>query len=224
MGEMNEANAAFNARHITGATIAWGGGRRYDFDNPNPEVISLEDAAYALAYTVRWRGQTRTLRRSWWHRAAGRPGRVARAFFGVAQHCTFGAEEMIREGHGPANALAFLFHEPDEVVLPDMPGPCKPRLLGFREFAQAQGNAILRRFDVRVPDSALCKRFDLRMMVTEKRDLMYGHEGVYFQTSRHEAVSDLEYAPFERKIVPYRHPDDAAQRWLELYHEFKRAV
>src|SRR3546814_9694489 len=40
-----------------------------NFDEPNPEIITLEDAAFAWAYTARWRGQTR------WH------GR--RMFFGV---------------------------------------------------------------------------------------------------------------------------------------------
>lgn len=196
------ANAEFNARHVVGATIAWGGGRVYDFVNPNPEIITLEDVAYALAYTVRWRGQARHVGR--------------RVFYGVGQHVVFGAEEMLAAGHSDAEALDFLFHEPDEVVLPDMPGPVKPLLLGFRELAKAQGAALLNRFGVRITNPVLCKRWDLRMMVTEKRDLMAGHEADYFQTSYHELIPDGEFQAFSRRIVPYAHPDEAAERFLLL--------
>jgi hypothetical protein len=196
------ANADFNARHILGATIAWGGGKVYDFTQPNPEIITLEDMAYALAYTVRWRGQARRMGR--------------RVFYGVGQHVVFGTEEMLAAGHSEEDALGFLFHEPDEVVLPDMPGPVKPLLPGFRELAKAQGHALLDRFGIRITNPTLCKRWDLRMMVTEKRDLMAGHEGDYFQTSYHQLIPDGEFQPFDRRIVPYAHPDQAAVRFLAL--------
>lgn len=196
-----------DVREIQGASIAWGRGQVYNFEQPNPEIITIEDAAYALAYTPRWRGQTRS---------AGR-----RCFFGVGQHVVFGAEEMLAAGIGRAHAFAFLFHEPDEVVLPDFPGPAKMCVPGLREFANKQGRALLDRFDIDVPDPALIKRFDLRMMVTEKRDLMPGHEADYFQTSHHATVSDLEYVAFERRIIPYPHPDDAALAFLALYEELR---
>lgn len=167
--DVSAAMTAAVARHINGPTIAWGRGSIYDFENPNPSVISIEDAAYALAYTVRWRGQT--------------VHRGRRCFYGVGQHVVFGAEEMLGAGHGPLNALAFLLHEADEVVLPDMPGPVKPLLPGYRELANKQGKALLDRFEITIPDPDLCKRWDMRMMVTEKRDLMLGHDGDYFQTA-----------------------------------------
>src|SRR3546814_2204852 len=69
MDDISAAMADAAARHIKGHTIAWCGGECYNFDEPNPEIITLEDAAFAWAYTARWRGQTR------WH------GR--RMFFGV---------------------------------------------------------------------------------------------------------------------------------------------
>lgn len=219
MTDLAASNAAFAARQIRGATIAWGGGAIYDFERPNPEVISLEDAAYALAFTVRWRGQSTTLSRSWWRRLLGRPGVLLRAFYGVGQHVVFGAEEMMREGYDRADALAFLWHEDDEVVLPDFPGPVKPLLPGFRPLARLQGEAIQRRFGIGRPsDPGLIKRWDMRMMVTEKRDLMAGHEGDWFQTSEHKAIDDNLYEPFARRIVPYRHPEEAAWRFIELHN------
>lgn len=190
-------------RTYRGATIAWGSGRCYDFDAPNPEVIELEDVAYALAFTVRWRGQTRF--------------RGERCFYGVGQHCVFGAEEMIAAGLGARNAFAFLWHEPDEVVLPDFPGPAKACVDGFKAFASRQGEALLSRFGYEIPDPDLIKSWDLRMMTTEKRDLMPGHEADTFHSSARRSINERDFPAFDREIVPFAHPEIAARRWLELY-------
>lgn len=198
------------ARQITGGCIAWGRGEVYDFEHPNPEIITLEDAAYALAYTVRWRGQT------------VQEGR--RCFYGVGQHCVFGAMELRIAGHSPEDTLAFLFHEPDEVVLPDFPGPCKPLVPEFRPLAKRQGDALLERFGIAIPDPDLMKRWDLRMMVTEKRDLMPGHGDARFHTSSHVPIMEAEFPPFERRIVPYHHPDRAAVEWLAAVNALMGAL
>lgn len=207
MDEISPEMAVAAARHIKGATIAWGRGECYDFDAPNPEIITIEDVAYALAYTVRWRGQARSNGR--------------RVFYGVGQHVVFGTEEMLVAGHGKANALAFLMHEPDEVVLPDMPGPVKNHISGYRAVAKQQGSALLDRFGVTIPDADLIKAWDLRMMVTEKRDLMPGHEGDRFRTSDHATIMEAEFPPFKRRIWPYPHPDQAARRFLALWEELR---
>jgi uncharacterized protein len=156
-------------RHVRGATIAWGGDRYYDFDTPNPEVITLEDAAYALAYTVRWRGQTR----DW---GGGR------YFYGVAQHCVVMATAIYDEGYGARNALAALWHEDDEIVLPDWPGPVKTDEI--RAIGKRQGDAIRKRFGVPEGDADLIKRFDIRMLVTERRDLMRVPVGDRWEVAR----------------------------------------
>lgn len=207
------------ARQITGACIAWGRGQIYDFDNPNPEIITLEDAAYALAFTVRWRGQNVRVHRPLWRRVLGlNPGRC---FYGVGQHCVFGAEEMLAAGHGPANALAFLWHEPDEIVLPDFPGPAKNCVPGFRQLAALQGMAALNHFGITIWDSDLVKAWDKRMMVTEKRDLLTGHGNDRFQTSARVLVGEVEFPALERRIIPYRHPAEAAKRFIALHRRLK---
>lgn len=205
--DISDEMATAAGRTYRGATIAWGRGECYDFDNPNPEVITEEDIAFALAFTARWRGQTRF--------------RGVRCFFGVGQHCVFGAEEMLKAGHGAANALAFLTHEDDEVTLPDFPGPAKASVPGFREFAKRQGEALRSRFEWQTPDPDLIKHWDMRMMVTEKRDLMPGHERDTFHSSARTSISEVEFPAFEREIVPYRHPETAAICWLTLYHKLR---
>lgn len=210
MDDISAEMADAAARQITGHTIAWGRGEFYDFDNPNPDIITIEDACYAWAYTVRWRGQCR-------HR-----GR--RVFFGVGQHIVFGVEEMLNAGYSPREALEFFFHEPDEVVLPDMPGPVKKLIPDFKSVAKRQGGALLDRFGITISNPDLCKRWDLRMMVTEKRDLMPGHSGDRFHTSDHRTIMEAEFPPFAREIIPYLHPDEAALRLIDLFHVLKDAA
>lgn len=206
MNEISDEMAAAAGRTYRGATIAWGRGECYDFDAPNPEVITLEDIAYALAFTPRWRGQTRF---------AG-----ARCFFGVGQHCVFGADRMMEEGHGRQAALDFLLHELDEVVLPDFPGPAKNSVPGFREFAKRQGEALGAHLGHRCRDADLIKRWDMRMMVTEKRDLMPGHEADAFHTSDRVTIDEVEFPAFATRIVPAAHPELAARDWLAAYYRY----
>ena len=208
MSTLSETTERETARYIKGSTIAWGGGHYYDFDAPNPEVITLEDAAYALAYTVRWRGQTRD-----------RGGQ--RCFYGVAQHCVVMATGVFDEGNGAANALAALWHEDDEIVLPDWPGPVKTDAI--RAQAKKQGDAIRARFGIPQGDRDLIKRFDVRMLVTERRDLMAWAKG-----DRWEAGCEPEsgnappgYGPLPHGVVLAGLPPEywaeqfiAHHRWL----------
>ena len=204
-GELTPENAAEAAKHVRGATIAWGGGKYYDFDEPNPEIITLEDAAYALAYTVRWRGQTRNYL-------------GVRCFYGVAEHCIRMAIQLLVDGHGPKNALAGLWHEPDEIPLPDMPGPVKPAIPGWREFAKKQGDAVIARFGIDMPDPALIKRYDIRMLITEKRDLLSrGFDGHHWHNVGGGDETADGFEPFDEVIMPYAHPDMAALGFLKIH-------
>jgi hypothetical protein len=204
-------NAAEAAKHVSGATIAWGGGNYFDFENPEATTMTIEDYAYALAYTVRWRGQARS---------GGR-----RVFYGVGEHCVRGAEAMLVDGHSPVDALAFLMHESGEVPFGDTPGPVKPLMGdGFRAVIKRCGAAIDARFGVICPDPALIKRWDIRMLVTEKRDLLAGHEGEVWDNGGSNQTSTDGYAPLPGRIVPFDHPDEAAERFLLIERMLRRQI
>lgn len=202
--EITPENAAEVAKTVKGATIAWGGGNYFDFENPESTTMTIEDYAFAVAYTVRWRGQARTDRK--------------RVFYGVGEHCVRGAERLLLDDYTKADALAFLMHESDEVPFGDTPGPVKP-LMGdsFRAVIKRCGAAIDARFNVVTPDPALIKRYDIRMLVTERRDLLGGHEGEIWTNGGSGQVSTEGYEPFPTRIIPYAHPDEAAERFLRLY-------
>jgi hypothetical protein len=58
--------------------------------------------------------------------------------------------------------------------------------------------------------SAACKRIDLRMLATEKRDLMPNNVG----DSKWALIAGIEPLPF--KIAPWR-PSEARHRFLQRY-------
>lgn len=206
MNVTDPATLAEAARHVRGATIAWGGDRYFDFEDPDACPVTLEDVAYALAFTVRWRGQTR------------HQGR--RCFYGTAEHCVRGAWRILEDGHDRAHALAFLGHEMDEVPLPDMPGPVKP-LLGdpYRELAKRVGGSLERRFRVTFPDPALIKRYDIRMLVTERRDLLAIPDSEVWDNGGSGQTSTEGFEPFADRVRPCDHPAEAAEAFIRAWRE-----
>ena len=204
------ANEAEYAKHVRGATIAWGGDRYLDLLEPNPEIVTIEDYAYALAYTVRWRGQ---------NAVNGR-----RFFYGVGEHVCRGAENILREGGSPRLALDFLGHESDEVPFGDTPGPGKQFWSpDYRAMVDRWGVALDLQHGFGQSDPAEIKRYDIRMLVTEKRDILPGHKADVFSTDGNHMADD-RYAPFPERIIPYRHPDLAAHRFLVLYRQLQAAL
>lgn len=146
-----------------------------------PEQVTLEDIPHSLAQKVRFNGQLSV------------PG------YTVAQHTILGAQEFLERGE-PRLALAFLLHEVDEVYLPDVPSPIKPFLkvevpketldlfgptptpktittqVTWSELCQQHAHAIFEKLGLLellpLLDDPLIHDMDLRMLMTEKRDLM----------------------------------------------------
>ncbi len=189
-------------RQVKGRSIAWAGGKVFDFDDLANIPITLREYCFALAFTPRFRGQTFY--------------RGDHCFFGVLQHCFIGALDLHRQGHSPEIVISFLTHESDEVIPGDMPGPLKQIFPGFRETSKTIGGAIDGHFGWTHPDPDLIKRQDIRMLVTEKRDLMPGHGNSDFSTDGSHMSTD--YDPLPAPIVPLDHPREAVPLWLDLYH------
>ena len=126
------------------------------------DQVSLDDIAHVLSQKVRFTGHLRD------------PG------YSVAQHCILGAQAI-----HPQYALAFLLHDASEVYLPDIASPIKPAIHVVRpqggvwtwaELERHHADVILRALglsEIRtLLDSDEVHEMDLRMLMTEKRDLM----------------------------------------------------
>jgi len=161
-------------------------GKKFHILDPEPCEVDIKDVAHALSNLCRFGGH-------------------CRKFYSVAQHCVIGAEAF----ENNKVALHFLLHDAQEAYLCDLPRPIKrllPRYKGIEAIVQAVifltlGN--IERFDRRVEE------MDLRMLATERRDLM-GDSQTW------DCLEGVQ--PLEGLIEPWT-PEESKERFLKLYHE-----
>lgn len=130
-------------------------------------------------------------------------------FYSVAQHCSIGSMALKEKGYGIELQKGFLLHDASEAYLCDMPSPIKshPAMREYMDYEKGLVSMIYERYGVvesRVDQ--IVGWMDLKMMYTEKRDLIHtqdvwnGEEGV---------------EPLEDAIVPLS-SDDACAQYIEL--------
>lgn len=134
-------------------------GEAYDFAEPTPASIKLDDIAHALSNACRFAGHTRR-------------------FYSVAEHCVRVSRivEAWEDGPGGAMPTIALMHDAHEAYVWDCPRPFKP-LLGdiYEAFATKADEAIGRRFGINPAYFHLptIKAADDCALVAEARILMF---------------------------------------------------
>lgn len=184
-------------RRVEGPTILLGSGNYYDYEYPEDSRMTIEDVAYGLGFTCRFRGQCV-------ERTTGQ-----RIFYSVADHC-----ELMSWIVPPALAFDALMHEVGETAVGDPPTPLKafcPEIKTVEKRCEAAG---LRSFSVPMRDRVLLKRYDLIMMATERRDL------TPWKGERWPFLDDAGVEPLDTRIVP-RTPEESAVAFLRRYYELK---
>jgi hypothetical protein len=178
--------------HAEVASILLGSGGYFDFDHPEVSEITIEDIAYGLAYACRFAGQC-------WSPHLGR-----RVFYSVAEHCVRMSDLV-----PPALAFDALMHELGEGPCGDTVGPLKRRCPDFTHFEKSAERTLLIRFGVQMADKATIKHFDLRMLASERRDLMRWNGEPW------ALLEGIE--PLDEIIIPWD-AETAALRFLDRYH------
>ncbi|WP_051447550.1 hypothetical protein [Rhizobium leguminosarum] len=170
-------------RRVIGPTILLGSGTYFDFEDPETSDITIEDVAYGLAFEGRCAGQcySRILKR--------------RVFYSVAEHC-------VRMSHAVPSHLAMqaLMHEAGEAVCGDMSAPLKSLNPSFKTVEKRCEAAILAKFGVSIDDPVEIKRADLRMLSTERRDLL-PWRGERWGIDDHVAPYDFEIVPWGAEVA-----------------------
>ncbi len=131
-------------------------GRLVDVLNMQPDDIDIRDIAHALSLNNRFNGHTKHA-------------------YSVAQHCYQGSFMV-----GERLALAFLLHDASEAYIADIASPMK-RLVHmeyYREVEAGLERVIEDCFGIHLSpsDRAIIKDCDVRMLATERRDLMNGSD------------------------------------------------
>ena len=207
----NAAATEGHTRRVIGPTILMGDGLYFDFEVPDATGMSVEDYAWGLASNNRFRGQTRM-------RCPVSLGNIGeRVLYNVCQHVVLLAEQMLRD-HQPITACwQGLMHESDEVPWPDIAGPAKSLMHpDDRALIKRSGDAIDAWFGVGHDHHLLVKYYDIRMLATEKRDLM-PHAG------SDQWAFTKGYEPFDFHIEPWT-AAEAVDRFLTLYWQIKGKI
>jgi 5'-deoxynucleotidase YfbR-like HD superfamily hydrolase len=124
-------------------------GRYFDLLRPkDAEPISAEEIAHALSNICRFTGHTKR-------------------FYSVAQHSVL--VSLIVPGE---HALAGLLHDAAEALLGDVSTPLKALLPDYRDIESSLEEDIFFSFGVDFPLHPSVKAADLRMLATERRDLL----------------------------------------------------
>lgn len=180
-----------NKPGVIGATVITRSGRYFDFIDPQPDQIDIEDLAWGQAMTCRFGGQLR-------------PGVP---FYSVAQHARLVASIV-----PPDHRFAALLHDAAEAYTGDMVGPLKQLCPDFKAVEKRVEAAIFAKFGVPQPLDPSIKHADLRLLRTEQRDLTSGHA---------ESWNGLDaYPPLAEPIFPET-PVVAATRWLAAFAELR---
>lgn len=198
----NTAASEQHIRRIIGPTILMGDGMYFDFVDCDASGMTIEDYAWGLASNNRFRGQTRLPTRN-------------RCLYNVAQHCVLLAWNMEADGHSHQAIYEGLMHESDEVAWPDIAGPAKTLLPDeVKALIRRAGARIDQQFGVTSEFKDLVKQYDIRMLATEKRDLM-PHSGA-------DRWAWTEgYEPFGCTILPWT-AEASADQFVRNYQHYRR--
>jgi hypothetical protein len=160
-------------------------GKAYDFVNPDPNLIELEDIAHALGNICRFAGHTRV-------------------FYSVAEHSVLVSKLIEHWGGDESDQLAGLLHDAHEAYIWDAPTPIKP-LLGevFCELASMSDAAVARAFGLEPGafDHELVKSADKALLFEEGRTLMKVGPGSQNGDEVPGDIIPIGYSPKTAKLM-----------------------
>lgn len=177
-------------------------GKVFEFLNPKPEMVCIEDIAHALSNLCRYTGHVNS-------------------FYSVAQHCVLMAENP----NFPGNPISKLLHDTSEAYIGDLASPWKGLLnvegylpedvLAVREYEQKIQKIIEEALGISETHTVEVKESDIRMFWTEVRDLMP-------QMSDDFNWGPPKMEPAKEKIICWE-PWQAEMQFLMLYNKLKGA-
>ena len=170
-------------------SIQLSSGQYFDFLNPESTPLHIKDIAAGLSRICRYTGHLRDLEVD---------------TYTVAQHCVLASE------NGDGDPLEFLMHDSAESVIGDVSSPLKQLLPDYKIVEDRVEAALAKQYDLPRPMTTACKLIDLRMLATEKRDLMPGdNDGDYWAV-----IQGVEPLPFVIK------PWSRAESYYRFLHRY----
>lgn len=161
-------------------------GRQFWPLDPRPEELDLSDIAHALSMLCRFNGH-------------------CREFYSVAEHSVRVSLEC-----PPEHARWGLLHDAAEAYIGDMIRPLKRSMPHYRAAETRIVRAIADRWNLDLPIPEAVHRADLRLLYTERRDLM---------VLEHPWEGDGTVEPLPERIAPCPMPAAARAMFLARAQE-----
>ncbi len=120
---------------------------------PRVQDVDIRDIAHALSNICRFTGHVKR-------------------HYSVGQHAILTSRRLLEEHEDPHIALQGLHHDDSEAYLNDVASPLKRRLGNYKKVEKTVSEVIYSAFGLPKELSEKVKIADLRMLATEKRDLM----------------------------------------------------
>jgi hypothetical protein len=152
--------------------------------DPRPDEICIEDIAHALSQKCRYTGH-------------------CREFYSVAQHSVLVASQCEDPVWG-------LLHDAGEAYLPDVARPVKRAIPEFQQIEDRILKAVAERFGLSWPIPDCVHETDVRLLATEKLELMGTPPSEWFSLEQVE--------PLDVVIVPWT-PPSAEVKFLKVFHD-----
>jgi len=154
-------------------------GRQFNLSNIEPEAICLEDIAHSLSNICRFNGHTKS-------------------FYSVAEHC------VVMSHLVPADAQAgALMHDAGEAYIGDISTPLKNLAPALGDIENRILEAVLQKYGIEYArHRGLLKEADLRMLETERLQLMANPKIENWECTRHIEAFDVglpSWTPYQAK-------------------------
>lgn len=170
-------------------------GVRFQFMNPTPDQIVLEDVALALSRTCRYGGHTKR-------------------FYSVAEHTILMADWVLKQPWGDyRKALTALHHDDAEAYIGDLPRPCKQNIPQFKAVETGIDEVLAERFDLEYPFEPWLKMADTAILVDERAQVM-NQSGNVWAIDQHPPLGIKTWWLFGRWSWWVR------REWLSRHHEW----
>lgn len=124
-------------------------GSYFDFLDPDPQMVTIEDIAHGLSNVCRFSGQ-------------------CPRFYSVAEHSYFTSLIVPQE-----YALQALMHDAPEALVGDVSKPLKELLPDYQQIEEQVEAVVFRRFNIPLPLHPSVKQADIQMLAAEKIQLMH---------------------------------------------------
>lgn len=177
------SNVVFNEQR--GHGIQTYSGRVFYPLDPRPEEIFLIDIAHALSMTCRFGGHTKK-------------------FYSVAEH-SFHISYLVGPYDAPLDQAWGLLHDASEAYLLDLVQPMKRAIPEYSVYERVLSACIAERFDLPWPMPRLVKDVDLRMLWTEKAQLL----------NPCEIAWGVDGEPLKHLVLPCWLPEEAELQFLQ---------